>query len=99
MLRTGGRAFAAACVGGFVAGYSSLRERNTAHAEAIHLSGHDKYMMAGADGPEWASHVLGKRPWSVHTACIAANAPIEDRIVVDPCAEGVLVGVLDGHYG
>jgi len=55
--------------------------------------------MAGAEGPEWVSHVLGKRPWSVHSACIAANAPIEDRIVVEPCAEGLLAGVLDGHYG
>ena len=71
-----GKTVAAAVAAGFAGTYVSLAPAPVAHAEA---KGNEKYLMAGADGPEWASHVLGKRPWSVHSACIAANCPIEDR--------------------
>lgn len=49
--------------------------------------------------PSWAAHFLGGR-WRVDTASIAANNPMEDRIVVENCDEGaILCGVFDGHYG
>lgn len=126
---------ATAFAAGFAGTYAAMSATRPAQSQA---QGNKKYMLAGSEGPEWASHVLAKRPWSVHSACIAANSPIEDRcatrampcitparttrlclafvalllrtntrgrmvcasrMVVEPCAEGIVAGVFDGHYG
>jgi hypothetical protein len=71
-----GRKMATAFAAGFAGTYTAISTAKAAHAQA---PGNERYMLAGADGPEWASHVLGKSRWNVHSACIAANDPIEDR--------------------
>jgi hypothetical protein len=66
-------AVVATCCAAGLGGFATVKY---AHAAS---EGGERHMLTGAEGPEWASHILGKRPWKVHSACIAANLPIEDR--------------------